>query len=542
MTIADQLLSINASKQEIKAAIETKGVTVGTLPLADYAEKILEISGGGPAPTPWVRPADWLSMPTVTSTDQVVYMLMAVNNVAYNLVAFTATGSASGFNVDWGDGIVETAGNGTQINHNYDWNNVPAGTLTSKGYRQALITITPLGGGNLTAIDLSKRHTLRSNYQSTNSLDILISSPNLTSITIGSNVSSGAAAFHTQVERIRIPYTSATCTATYAFSACYSLRNIEVTSNLQFAQNAFEGCVSLEEVPALSFTGSGLLGTFSNCSSLKSIGTLTVNNGVSTVSCISMFSNCSSITSIPTITLTGSGKFSSLFAMFSNCRMLMDATIVGTWDLSAVSSTASMFSGCSGLETAPASLSLPASTSAASMFANCTALTVAPTLSLPVATTIASLFSGCTSLLVAPTITTSTLLITASSVFENCSAMTTSQLFTTTNVVTVASMFSACRSLTSIPAFNLAAVTAANGNVISPTTINGAFNLNSSAVLGLRAQHSYANSNLSATELDNIYTNLGTAFSGAIITVTGNPGVATDNPAIATAKGWTVTG
>jgi hypothetical protein len=33
-----------------------------------------------------------------------------------------------------------------------------------------------------------------------------------------------------------------------------------------------------------------------------------------------------------------------------------------------------------------------------------------------------------------------------------------------------------------------------------------------------------------------------TITSDVTITVTGNPGVATDNPAIATAKGWTVTG
>jgi hypothetical protein len=30
--------------------------------------------------------------------------------------------------------------------------------------------------------------------------------------------------------------------------------------------------------------------------------------------------------------------------------------------------------------------------------------------------------------------------------------------------------------------------------------------------------------------------------SDTLITVTGNPGVATDNPSIATAKGWTVSG
>jgi hypothetical protein len=42
------------------------------------------------------------------------------------------------------------------------------------------------------------------------------------------------------------------------------------------------------------------------------------------------------------------------------------------------------------------------------------------------------------------------------------------------------------------------------------------------------------------TALNNLYTSLQTA--ARTITVTGNWGTASDNPSIATAKGWTVTG
>ena len=51
----------------------------------------------------------------------------------------------------------------------------------------------------------------------------------------------------------------------------------------------------------------------------------------------------------------------------------------------------------------------------------------------------------------------------------------------------------------------------------------------------------YSNCRLSATALDAIYTAL-PAITAQTITVTGNWGTATDNPAIATAKGWVVTG
>jgi len=46
---------------------------------------------------------------------------------------------------------------------------------------------------------------------------------------------------------------------------------------------------------------------------------------------------------------------------------------------------------------------------------------------------------------------------------------------------------------------------------------------------------------LSSAALNEIYTNLPTV-SGQTITVTGNYGVTGDDPTIATAKGWTVSG
>jgi hypothetical protein len=49
------------------------------------------------------------------------------------------------------------------------------------------------------------------------------------------------------------------------------------------------------------------------------------------------------------------------------------------------------------------------------------------------------------------------------------------------------------------------------------------------------------NATLGPDELNEIYTNLATV-TGQTITVTGNYGTSSDNPAIATAKGWTVTG
>jgi hypothetical protein len=57
----------------------------------------------------------------------------------------------------------------------------------------------------------------------------------------------------------------------------------------------------------------------------------------------------------------------------------------------------------------------------------------------------------------------------------------------------------------------------------------------------MRFTHSILNCKLSAAALNSYYTALPTV-TGQTLTVTGNWGTATDNPAIATAKGWAVTG
>ena len=47
MSIADKLLQVNQVKQDIKTAIETKGIPMTNVAFTEYANKILDISGGG---------------------------------------------------------------------------------------------------------------------------------------------------------------------------------------------------------------------------------------------------------------------------------------------------------------------------------------------------------------------------------------------------------------------------------------------------------------------------------------------------------------
>src|SRR5678816_1084461 len=47
MSVADKLLQVNQVKQDIKTAIETKGIPMSNVAFTEYANKILDISGGG---------------------------------------------------------------------------------------------------------------------------------------------------------------------------------------------------------------------------------------------------------------------------------------------------------------------------------------------------------------------------------------------------------------------------------------------------------------------------------------------------------------
>ena len=96
----------------------------------------------------WVRPADWLTLPTATANS--VCGLYAVFNQTENYVTVNMqTNDGSTYTIDWGDGTVTTnaASNVTTIK-NYDYNNAALGTLTSRGYKQAIITVTAQAGKN----------------------------------------------------------------------------------------------------------------------------------------------------------------------------------------------------------------------------------------------------------------------------------------------------------------------------------------------------------------------------------------------------------
>ena len=153
-------------------------------------------------------------------------------------------------------------------------------------------------------------------------------------------------------------------------------------------------------------------------------------------------------------------------------------------------------------------------------------------------TSFLNLFNNCRTLKnvnVADTITSVT---NMSNMFNSCHSLVSVPLFNTASVTNMSTTFSNCSSLTSVPAL----VTTA---VVSSTNFSNMF-ASCSSLARIEAKDfkftfSVASCKLSAAALDEIYTNLPTV-TGQTITVSGNYGIAGDDPTIATAKGWTVTG
>jgi surface protein len=144
-----------------------------------------------------------------------------------------------------------------------------------------------------------------------------------------------------------------------------------------------------------------------------------------------------------------------------------------------------------------------------------------------------NMFFYCKSLTTGPLINTANV-TNMFFMFYGCSSLTTVPLYNTANATNMGYMFNNCPALTTIPALDMNLVTSISGMFgICPSL--------SRIEAAPKISFTITNCKLSAAELDALYTRLPTVTSRTI-TVTGNYGVASDDPTIATAKGWTVTG
>src|SRR3989304_84252 len=338
----------------------------------------------------WVRPADWPAMPATAA--QQIDILAAVTDDGSNYVAVRATVSAGTYDVVWGDGTVSTGvTSGTDAEHLYDYADVDLGAVTTRGYKTAMIKMTPnTGGATITAFDIGRKHSRASLNAYTNPwLDVQVNCPSCTSMAYRGGVEAR------WLERITVVAIGAITTLASTFQNCSSLQSITFPSGslagVTTLASAFNNAFSLQSIafPSGSLASvTTLSSTFSGCSSLKSIAF--PSGSLASVTTLALaFGACSSLQSItfPSGSLAG---VTTLASTFISCSTLQSITFP-SGSLASVTTLASAFSGCPSLQSiAFPSGSLASVTDTTTAFSGCTNLARIQNCAIPITFSVAS--------------------------------------------------------------------------------------------------------------------------------------------------------
>ena len=297
----------------------------------------------------WQRPTDWLPMPTnITSADQTFVGLHAVIENSDNYCAFSFTTSAGQYRVDWGDGNVTLHNSGTIAQYQYNYSSVSNSTLSSRGYKQVIIKVTPVSG-NLLSCNFQQRFVttpVQNQAYSSGFLDCILSMPNAStgqSITFG-----GTNIRHSYCEKVEIKTIGNVTSMSAMFQSCYSLQSVPLfnTANVTSMTSMFFGCYSLQSVPLFNTANvTSMTSMFNGCYSLQSVPLF---NTANVTGMVSMFNVCPSLQSVP---LFNTANVTSMQNMFYSCSSLKSVPLLNT---SNVTNMANMFQNCVSLNFMPA--------------------------------------------------------------------------------------------------------------------------------------------------------------------------------------------
>lgn len=523
--------------------------------------------------TTWIRPSQWRQGPSVSEGEQKIVITNAVYNTDNNFTAFTMTGN---FNVDWGDGTTGAFASLNTASKNYDKTTYSG--LTSdvfRGYKTLNIVITPQAGATFNGqINFALKHPQSGlqSYYNNGYLEIIMSAPFVTGLLTVSDTTFNNRSASRLLEHFRWIGNSSLTSMGAAFIGCNNLKIISAfpsTSNCTDFQSLFHSCHALEWIPPTiceTQNATVLAFMFYLCSSLKKVpGTF---NTSKCTSMAQLFQDCQALKRVPAIN-TSRVTSTNMAGLFAGCRALEE--IPGEISGASATSMASLFFGCDNLRYLPKITNTSNITNFSSMFSQTRSLEQVPyfdttagtlfndmfnasaitnldawgnTFNMPNATNTSSMFRfGRTLERVPNTFVTGATLTTANAMFYECYKLTNCPGITLSGVSNLTEFFYNCRGIKEIP--NIQLRTNAAGTYTNMFFQN--WSLSSCGMSGFTgANVDFSNNSLGGTALNQIYTNLGTVgASGAgarTITVTGNWGTATDNPAIAIAKGWTVTG
>lgn len=379
--------------------------------------------------TTWTRPADWITMPNVQATDQVFYGIYAVWNQPANFATFRATGA---YTINWGDGTIENYASNVVAYHNYNYSSLSAGTTTSRGYRQALITVTPQSGQTISAINLNYQYNsggvVSRSYHATGWLDIRFAMNNS-----GTFFQYNAVWRHYMLERVDWVATSASQTS---------------------GSELFRGCASLQSVPNVPFAPTTCFAMFFDCYSIQEIPLFNTANATA---CHYMFYQCRRLQEIPAFNFGNSTDFS---LMFRYCYRLK---YVPPLDTTKALYMQYMFEECYNLELlGQTTLNTSNVIRAEYMFNNCFRLRFLPTMDTSKITRMDGMFYNNRSLLEMPQIDTSSNTNFYRTMGYNCSLKYTRFIGTTNLGTRFDEMFIGCYVLEYVPALDTSSATLTN--------------------------------------------------------------------------------
>ena len=297
----------------------------------------------------WQRPADWLPMPTnITETDQIFVGLHAVIENSDNYCAFLFTTSSGQYRVDWGDGNITLHNSGTIAQYQYNYASISNSTLSSRGYKQVMIKVTPVSG-NLLGCNFQQRFVttpVQNQAYSSGFLECILSMPNAS--TGSSIIFGGTTIRHAYCEKVDIKTIGNAASMQNMFNGCYSLQSVPLfnTANVTSMVNMFYNCFSLQSVPLFNTVNvTNVQNTFFGCYSLQSVPLLNTSN-VTLMS--NMFQNCVSLQSVP---LFNTAKVTNMSLMFTGCVSLQSVPLFNTTN---VTNMSNMFQNCQSLNFIPA--------------------------------------------------------------------------------------------------------------------------------------------------------------------------------------------
>jgi surface protein len=453
--------------------------------------------------TTYTRPNDWLTMPTVASSAQTFVGLFAVRNNDSNYVALRVTTSTGNYQVDWGDGTVTTHTSNTTAEYQYVYSGLSDSTISTKGYKQALVRVTPLTG-NITVLNTNIGHSALGTgvVKQVKWLEYLINLPSLTSLSIAPT---GNNPRPNWLEKITISHLGSLTALNSAFSSLTGLKAINITASTTGLTNTsymFASCISLISVNL--FNTSNVLNAvqmFYNCTSLEQVPNFNLSK---VTTAISMFDGCTNLKSVPALDMRLTTDFSGMLA---NCPNLTEIPLIDTR---------------SGINFYNFAI-------------NCGKLKTVASLDMSKATNVTSAFQSCLSLDNFPAMTLGAASCNANSFFYQCPMIKNIGNIDVSKAITLTNFFNGDYSLRTLPALNLNAATTLT-NISSNVMARAPFT-------NVKASLNLANKNLGRAMIVEVFNGLASGVTSKTITVSANPGYLSLTGAerlIATAKGWTI--